>query len=191
MGMHWTDNRWHLDGKAIHAGSGMQMRCPDGTWINVRIESQNRGRHLFAYFGFHGMDLCLRVDPDGGTARDLCWEGHAAEAERRRKTEIPAEILDLGCRNFEYIRLHAAEVVYRAGDVYVLGHPDQGSYEWVVLYRNTISFSNAGYGSATKALFDGLAVDESEDVKISCQFAVCERKNGQWIDKLTTEAVAS
>jgi hypothetical protein len=37
----WIDDRWHCDGRPIHAGDGMEMQFPDGTWLHVRIESQD------------------------------------------------------------------------------------------------------------------------------------------------------
>lgn len=60
----WTSNRWHCDGRGIHAGTGMEMQFPDRTWQPVRIESQDCGRRLFAYFVYHGMDLCVSINPE-------------------------------------------------------------------------------------------------------------------------------
>ena len=68
--LQWINNRWHLDGKGIHAGDGMEYRFPDGEWIGGRLESQDCGRVLLFYFSFHGMDLRLKVDPDHD---DLRW----------------------------------------------------------------------------------------------------------------------
>jgi hypothetical protein len=72
-GLTWIDDRWRLDGKGIHAGDGMEMRFPDGTWIRGRIESQDVGRVLLFYFDFHGMSLRVRVDHD-----ELRWPGKEA-----------------------------------------------------------------------------------------------------------------
>lgn len=58
----WTNDRWHLNGRGIHAGDCLEIRWPDGTWGAVRIESSDRGRTLFAHFDYHGMPLCIRVD---------------------------------------------------------------------------------------------------------------------------------
>lgn len=60
--LEWIDDRWHLKGRPIHAGCGMDVRWPDGTWERVRIESAAAGRKLFACFAYHGLDLSIRVD---------------------------------------------------------------------------------------------------------------------------------
>jgi hypothetical protein len=72
-------------------------------------------------------------------------------------------------RQFDRITLAEATVLYRvavgfAGWVFVVGHPDHGSYEWIVCHdtefdddtRIVVDHSNQGYGSAALALRDGL-----------------------------------
>jgi hypothetical protein len=58
----WIEDRWHLGGRPIHAGCGMEVCWPDGTWQHVRIESGDAGRKLFACFDYHGLGLSIRVD---------------------------------------------------------------------------------------------------------------------------------
>ena len=65
----WKNDRWHLDGKGIHAGDGAEYRFPDGFWERGRFESQDGGRVLLFYFRFHGMSLKLRLDPDHDDVR--------------------------------------------------------------------------------------------------------------------------
>jgi len=76
----WDGDRWNLDGRGVHAGDGLELRFPDGTWLPVRIESADCGRKLYAYFEFHGMDLCLGIfDHEGYTRHDVRWpsgDGH-------------------------------------------------------------------------------------------------------------------
>lgn len=60
-GLYWSDDRWHLSGKPIHAGAGMEIRWPDGTWERGRIESSNAGRKLFFHFDHHGETLVVLV----------------------------------------------------------------------------------------------------------------------------------
>jgi hypothetical protein len=187
MGMSWTNNRWHLDGKPIHAGDGMQMRCPDGTWINVRIESANLGKSLFAHFDYHDIGLSLRVDPDGQNPRELCWEG---QAEERRKKDLPAAILELGWHRFKFVHLRTAEKFYQVGDVCVFGHPDEGSYEWAIVRRDEIICSNAGYVSGVAALRDGVAVDDDKEPVRQSNATTYERRDGRWIQKQAAEAPA-
>lgn len=71
--LQWLDNRWHLEGDGIHAGTSMELQWPDGTWQRVRIESQDCGRKLFAHFNYHGAGLSVRVDPDAYDPRPLRW----------------------------------------------------------------------------------------------------------------------
>lgn len=60
-GRKWIDARWHVDGRGIHAGSGMQLRLSDGTWLPIRIETKESGRRLFAHW-----------DPAGPMERFSC-----------------------------------------------------------------------------------------------------------------------
>ena len=59
--LEWIDSRWHLDGRPIQAGCGMEVQWPDGTWQHVRIESMNGGQRLNAHFDYHGLGLRVRV----------------------------------------------------------------------------------------------------------------------------------
>ena len=74
--LQWSVDRWHLYGKGIHAGDGMEMRFPDGEWVEGRIESQECGRRLLFYFVHHGMTLRVTVDTEDDLLR---WP----EARRR------------------------------------------------------------------------------------------------------------
>lgn len=65
----WIDDRWHLDGRPIHAGSQMEMVFPDGTWQPVRIESEDAGRVLFAFVFHHKQPLGVKI----GFTRKLRW----------------------------------------------------------------------------------------------------------------------
>jgi len=49
----WIDNRWHLEGRGIHAGEHLQMQLDDG-WHDVRIESREVGEILDAYVTVSG-----------------------------------------------------------------------------------------------------------------------------------------
>lgn len=69
----WTDDRWHLDGKPVHAGEVMEIRWPDGTWECVRIESTDSGRKLFAYFDHHGEQLRIPVHTLFNGDRQFRW----------------------------------------------------------------------------------------------------------------------
>ena len=71
--MHWIEGRWHLDGKGIHAGVGIECRFPDGTWVRGRIESADAGRKLFFHFDYHGCELQVRVDPEGYDELPIRW----------------------------------------------------------------------------------------------------------------------
>lgn len=62
MPRRWIDDRWHLDGRPIHAGCQMEIRWADGTWEAVRIETGNHGRTLYAYSEHHGQEFCIVVD---------------------------------------------------------------------------------------------------------------------------------
>lgn len=44
--LRWIDNRWHCQGRPIHAGCRMELKMDDGSWTPVRIESQNNGTKL-------------------------------------------------------------------------------------------------------------------------------------------------
>lgn len=74
--LEWIDDRWHLDGRGIHAGQSLEMLWPDGTWEAVCIESEDCGRKLFAYFDYHGRSLCVRVDSEAYYPLPLRWPHH-------------------------------------------------------------------------------------------------------------------
>lgn len=57
----WTDNRWHLEGKPIHAGACVDIRWPDRTWERGRIESSHLGRKLWFHFEHHGEAVVIQV----------------------------------------------------------------------------------------------------------------------------------
>jgi hypothetical protein len=57
----WIDNRWHLEGKPIHAGAGVEIRWPDRTWESGRIESSHVGRKLWFHFDHRGENLVVLV----------------------------------------------------------------------------------------------------------------------------------
>lgn len=65
--LRWTESRWHLDGRGIHAGDILEIRAlkpPDnvgGMWFRVAIESQDAGRVLFAHFELDGLAPMQRV----------------------------------------------------------------------------------------------------------------------------------
>lgn len=74
--LYWQDDRWHLDGRGIHAGTTMELRGPDdGVWFAVRIESSNRGKTLIAFHSVHGIQFTYRLDPDYDQLR---WPGCAS-----------------------------------------------------------------------------------------------------------------
>ena len=56
------DGRWHCEGRGIHAGTGMELLCPDGHWLPVRVESRDTGRRLVAYFSYHGLGIAWPLD---------------------------------------------------------------------------------------------------------------------------------
>jgi len=60
--LQWIDGRWHCEGQEIHAGTCMELLCPDGHWLPVRIESMNAGQRLVAYFSYHGLEITWTLD---------------------------------------------------------------------------------------------------------------------------------
>ena len=60
--LRWIDDRWHADGKPIHAGSVWELATPGGWWIIVRIESEDSGHRLIAYIDEHGMPFRRYID---------------------------------------------------------------------------------------------------------------------------------
>lgn len=84
---------------------------------------------------------------------------------------------------FRFINLRAARVVHcvECGDgfVYVVGHEDIASYEWVVqIDSQSLLHSDSGYGGAEWALRDGLIVGCGEhdgDPAIETVAGRCDR----------------
>ena len=76
---------------------------------------------------------------------------------------MPPEIAALGSLRFQYIDLATASVVHHIevshdSNVYVIGNPGDGSYEWVYLADGAVAGkSNDGYGISASALRDGLS----------------------------------
>lgn len=64
MKLHWIEDRWHCDGRGIHAGSQMELRCDGGKWLTVRVESYNRGRGLSAFIAVHGRQFASTIEPE-------------------------------------------------------------------------------------------------------------------------------
>ena len=60
----WIDDRWHLNGRPIHAGDCMELRGGGGKWIPVRIESSNRGRVLHAVVRVEGREFYSTIQPE-------------------------------------------------------------------------------------------------------------------------------
>ena len=69
--LQWIHGRWHCEGQEIHAGNCMELLCPDGYWLPVRIESMNIGRRLVAYFSYHGLETAWTLDE----SNRLRWPG--------------------------------------------------------------------------------------------------------------------
>jgi hypothetical protein len=42
----WTENRWHLAGQGIHAGTMLEIHDVEEGWVRVRLESRHGGRIL-------------------------------------------------------------------------------------------------------------------------------------------------
>lgn len=66
----WNDDRWNLDGRGVHAGDVMQLRCDKGEWVDVRVESSDRGRRLIAFVRVHGREFASAIETDYD---DLRW----------------------------------------------------------------------------------------------------------------------
>ncbi len=73
MQLEWINDRWHLDGRPIHAGCGIEVRWPDGTWQPVRVESQDSGRRIYAHFDYHGFEMAVRLDGYNDGVLKLRW----------------------------------------------------------------------------------------------------------------------
>lgn len=65
----WVDDRWHVDGRGIHAGDAMELLTPRGGYKLVRIESADCGRRLFAYASIGGLDFVYTVDTQSDVFR--------------------------------------------------------------------------------------------------------------------------
>jgi hypothetical protein len=66
------DGRWHCAGQGIHAGDYMELLCPDGFWLPVRVESMLKGQRLIAHFGCHGLEIGWTL----GEIDRLRWPEH-------------------------------------------------------------------------------------------------------------------
>lgn len=64
MTLEWIDDRWHLDGHGIHAGTTVELCGADGQWFPVRLESANKGQTLIAFTRIHGLDFTKRIDTE-------------------------------------------------------------------------------------------------------------------------------
>lgn len=62
--LEWLDDRWHLEGRGIHAGEQMELLCSKGEWLAVRIESSDHGRRLSAWIRVHGRDFVSGIDTE-------------------------------------------------------------------------------------------------------------------------------
>lgn len=60
----WQDDRWHLDGRPIHAGTIMVLIGGGRSRNVIRIETTNRGRTLLAFKRFNGLDYVHTIDCD-------------------------------------------------------------------------------------------------------------------------------
>lgn len=72
----WKDDRWHCDGRPIHAGTVMDLIGGGGSRMRVRIESENHGRTLRAYTRLNGLTFTHKVDCEievAGSVGALCW----------------------------------------------------------------------------------------------------------------------
>lgn len=95
-------------------------------------------------------------------------ESRKPKAEARTKVRDDELLRALRGSWFQYIDLELAVVLYRVGAgngwVYVIGHPEDASYEWVQIDtwtgKGVVRYSDAGYGGAAVALRDGLLVAE-------------------------------
>lgn len=72
MKLQWIDDRWHCDGRGIHAGDRMELRCDGGKWLAVRVESCNRGSGLSAIIEVEGREFASTIEPEYD---DLRWTG--------------------------------------------------------------------------------------------------------------------
>ena len=62
--LQWIDDRWHCDGRPIHAGNCLELRGDGGHWIPVRVESRDQGRELIAFYRVHGREFCSGIETD-------------------------------------------------------------------------------------------------------------------------------
>lgn len=59
----WQDGRWHCEGRGIHAGDILELKCGK-EWMFVRIESSGQGRLLSAWTQIKGRDFVSSIDTD-------------------------------------------------------------------------------------------------------------------------------
>ena len=71
----WVDDRWHLDGRGIHAGGVLEIKLKDG-WREFRIESEDNGGTLVACHRIgHLQFTCVVADRNWppGSNEPLRW----------------------------------------------------------------------------------------------------------------------
>ncbi len=82
--LRWIDDRWHADGRPIHAGSAWELATPAGWWLIVRIESEDSGRRLCAYIDEHGLVFRRYIDVRHDRLRPRTQTSAAAKDAARR-----------------------------------------------------------------------------------------------------------
>lgn len=66
--LQWTNDRWHCDGRGIHAGDTLELLCNNG-WLSVRVESRDCGRALVAYATIMGTEFARSIATGHDTLR--------------------------------------------------------------------------------------------------------------------------
>ena len=63
----WTDGRWHCEGKAVGNNDCLELLCPDGRFLPVRVEYPDNpaqdGPWLTAYCKRHNLEFSRRLTP--------------------------------------------------------------------------------------------------------------------------------
>ena len=62
--LQWIDDRWHCEGRGIHAGDRLELLEGDDAWREVRVESQDGGRVLLACSEIDARMCERRIDPE-------------------------------------------------------------------------------------------------------------------------------
>lgn len=69
MKIEWINDRWHLDGRGIHAGDFLELKVDTG-WQTLRVESRDCGRKLDGYLYVNdGPPFIREIDPDRDVLR--------------------------------------------------------------------------------------------------------------------------